>query len=181
MTGSRCGDLAEDPLLVGADSVDLVDEEQRRHREARERPHQDPRLGLDALDSGEHEHAAVEDAERAVHLCNEVGVARRVDEVDRQPAGEEGCDGGPDRDPALALERQRVRGRGALVDAAELGEAAGRVEQALCEGGLPGVYVRQDPEVESSRQAFIPLEVVVHFLLETNAALISPPWSCATW
>ena len=124
-------DLAEDPLLVGAGPVDLVDEDQCRNREAPQRPHQDARLGLDALDRGDHEDAAVEDPEDAIHLGDEVRVPRCVDEVDRELGDDERRHGRADRDAAGLLERQRVGLRRARVDAAELGDAAGCVEEAL--------------------------------------------------
>ena len=72
------------------------------------------------------------------------------------PIGER-HDGGLDRDPALALQRQRIGLRRAVVDAADLVDDAGGVEQPLGEGGLTGVDVRQDAKVErSSRQASYP-------------------------
>ena len=59
-------------------------------------------------------------------------------------------DRGSDRDPALTFERQRVGLRGALVDAPDRVDGAGFVEQALGEGGLTGVYMRQDPRFNVS-------------------------------
>ena len=53
-----------------------------------------------------------------------------------------------DRDAALALERQRVGLRRAVVDAADLVDDTGGVEQPLGERRLTGVYMRQDPQVQ---------------------------------
>ena len=55
-------------------------------------------------------------------------------------------DGGPDRDPAPPLERQRVGLRRAGIDAAELVDDARVVQQPFGESCLTGVYVRQDPQ-----------------------------------
>ena len=58
----------------------------------------------------------------------------------------------PDRDPPLALERERVGLRRPAIDAAGRGDHAGVVEKTLGECGLTGVYMRQDPEVQGCVQ-----------------------------
>ena len=141
-------DRLEHRVDVGAASVDLVDEEQRRHAEALQRAHQDPRLGLDALDGGQDEHGAVEDAEDALDLGDEVGVPGGVDDVDDEVAERERHDRGLDRDAAPALEREAVGAGGAGVDRAGLVDHPGEVQQALGEGGLTGVDVGEDAQVE---------------------------------
>jgi hypothetical protein len=55
---------------------------------------------------------------------------------------------GLDRDAALPFERERVRLRRTRVDAADVANDAGLVQQPFCESCLTGVYVRQDSEVE---------------------------------
>ena len=90
--------------VVGAGAVDLVDEDQGRDAHPAKRPHEQRRLGLDALDRRHHEHRAVEHAEDALDLGDEVGVAGRVDDVDGELADDERGDRGPDRDAAFALE-----------------------------------------------------------------------------
>ena len=115
-----------------------------------ERPEQERRLRLDALDRGDDEDRAIEDAEDALDLGDEVGMAGRVDQVDREVAHEERGDRGPDRDAAFALELERVGLGGAGVDAADVIDGAGGEEQSLAEGGLTGVDVSEDPEVESA-------------------------------
>ena len=109
---------------------------------------QQRRLRLDALDRGDDEDRAVEHAEDAFDLGDEVGVAGRVDEVDREVADEERGDRGPDRDAAFALEVERVGLGGAGVDAADVIDGAGGVEESLGEGGLTGVDVGEDSEIE---------------------------------
>lgn len=138
-------------------AVGLVDEQDRRDAQSLQGTHQDAGLGLHPLDSGDDEHGPVEHIERALDLRDEVGVPRRVDQVDGEIADVKGDDCGLDRDPALALELQRVGLRRARVHGADDVDDAGSMEQALCERGLTGVDVRQDPQVEHSiRQASYP-------------------------
>jgi hypothetical protein len=99
------GDRVEDALAVRAGAVDLVDEEQRRDAQALQRAHEHACLRLDALDGRDDEHGAVEDLEHPLHLGDEVRVAGRVDEVDRDVVDRERDDRGPDRDAAPSLER----------------------------------------------------------------------------
>ena len=143
----------DDALRVGPGTVDLVDEEQRRDVEPLQRAEQERRLGLDALDRRDDEDRAVEDAEDALDLGDEVRVAGRVDEVDREVADEERGDRGPDRDAAFALELERVGLGGAGVDAADVIDGAGGEEESLGEGGLTGVDVGEDSEIERAHGA----------------------------
>ena len=146
-------DRRDDALGVGPASVDLVDEDQRRHADAPKRAEQQRGLGLDALDRRDDQHRTIEDAEDTFHLGDEVGVAGCVDEVDRQIADLERGDRGPDRDAAFALEIERVGLGGAGVDAADAIDGAGGEEETLGEGGLTGVDVREDAEIERSHGA----------------------------
>ena len=154
--GQPVPDHREHPVGVGAAAVDLVDEEQRRHPQPLQGPHQHHGLGLDTLDGGYHEHGAVEHREGAVHLGDEVRVTGGVDEVDREVAEREGDDGGADGDAAASLQLERVGLGGAVVDAPERVGHPGGEQQPLGERGLTGVDVRQDSEVQGG-QAFGPL------------------------
>jgi hypothetical protein len=151
------GDRVDDPFDIGAGAIRLVDEEQRRDGQSAQRPKEHERLGLYAFDSREHEHSAVEDGEHTLDFCDEVGVTRGVDEIDGRVVERERNDRRLDRDPAPALELERVGLRRPVVDAAELANDAGRVEQPLGERRLTGVYMRQDPKVQrSAKQASYP-------------------------
>ena len=138
----------DDAAVVGAGPVDLVDEDQRRDVEPLQGAEQERRLRLDAFDRRDDEDRAVEDAEDALDLGDEVGVAGRVDEVDREVADEERGDRGADGDAAFALELERVGLGGAGVDAADVVDRAGGEEESLGEGGLTGVDVGEDAEIE---------------------------------
>ena len=81
--GQPRADRGQDGVDVGAGPVDLVDEQQGRHLQPLQRPHQDPGLRLDTLDGREHQDGAVEHPEDALDLGDEVRVAGGVDDVDR--------------------------------------------------------------------------------------------------
>ena len=85
--------------------------------------------------------------ERADHLDSEVDVARSVDDVDLAvlPLGVGG--GGGDGDAALALPLHVVHGGRAVVDFADLVDAAGVEEDAFGRGRLARVDVRGDADV----------------------------------
>ena len=138
----------DDAAIVGAGAVDLVDEDQRGDLEPLQGAEQERRLGLDALDGRDDQDRAVEHAEDAFDLGDEVGVAGRVDEVDREVADEERGDRGPDRDAAFAFELEGVGLGGAGVDAADVVDRAGGEEESFAEGGLTGVDVGEDSEIE---------------------------------
>ena len=145
--------LGDDAIRVRTGAVELVDEEQGRDVEPLQGAEQERRLGLDAFDRRDDEDRPIEHAEDALDLRDEVGVAGRVDEVDRQVADEERGDRGPDRDAAFALEVERVGLGGAGFDAADAVDRAGGVEETLGEGGLTGVDVGEDAEVERAHGA----------------------------
>ena len=139
-------------LERGTGPVQLVGEDQEGQAEPLQDPDQHPGLGLDALDRRDHQHGAVENRQCALDLGHEVGVARSVDQVHlhRPARGRQGHRGdrGADGDAAAAFDRVRVGGRVAVVDATEVPGGPGLVEESFGEGGLAGVYVRQDPQVE---------------------------------
>ena len=144
------GNRRHDALGPGAGSVDLVDEHEGRDAQPLERAHEDAGLRLHAFHRGDHEYCAVEDAQDALHLRDEIGVPRRVDQVDGDVVDRERDDGRPDGDPALAFQRQVVGLCAAVVDAPRRVDDTGRVEQPLCESRLTGVYMRQDSQVQRS-------------------------------
>ena len=87
-------------------TVDLVHEDERRHPKALQRSHQQTRLRLHALDGGDDEDGAIEDVQHPLDLGDEIRVARRVDQIDRDVVDRERDDCGSDRDAALPFERE---------------------------------------------------------------------------
>jgi hypothetical protein len=98
----------DDPIGVGPRPVDLVDEDQGRDVEALQGSKEQWRLRLDAFYGGDNQDRAVQDAEDAFDLCNEVRMARSVDQVDRKITDLKRRDGGTYRDAAFAFEIERV-------------------------------------------------------------------------
>jgi hypothetical protein len=138
-------DLVDDRLDPRVGPVDLVhDEDHRQPRLQRLAQHE---AGLwerafARIDEQEH---AVDHREPTLDLAAEVGVARRVDDVDLHPAVADGCVLGEDRDALLALEVHGVEH--ALGDVLVLAEGAGLPEERVDEGRLAVVDVRDDRDV----------------------------------
>ncbi len=141
-------DRPQQLVLLCAHAIDLVDVQQRRDAQALQRAHEDARLRLHALDSGDHEDCAVEHVQGTLDLGDEVRVAGRIDEVDRDVVNDERHHGGLDRDPPLPLKREEVGMGAARINAADLGDDAGGMEQALRQAGLTGVDMGDDPKVQ---------------------------------
>jgi hypothetical protein len=138
-------------------AVDLVHEYERRNAQASQRPHQYAGLRLDALHGRDDQHGAVEHAQHAFHLGDEIRVAGSVDQVDRDVVDDERHDGGLDRDAALAFQRHRIGLGAAVIDAADLADDTGGIQQPLGQRCLTGVYMRQDSQVQRSHCASCPL------------------------
>lgn len=75
---------------VGADPVDLVYEDQRRHPQPSEDTEEQQSLRLDAFNRRDNEHGAIENTENSLDLCDEVRVAWGVHQVDRHVVHHEG-------------------------------------------------------------------------------------------
>ncbi len=142
------------PVQRGARPVDLVHEQQGRHAEPLERAEEDPGLRLHPLDGRQHQHRGVQDAEGALDLGDEVGVPRGVDDVDGPAGQRERHDRGLDRDTAAAFDRQAVGAGGAGVDRPRFVDDPREVQEPLGEGGLTGVDVGEDAQVERARSGW---------------------------
>jgi hypothetical protein len=157
--GSRCsssctraagpaGHLLQHGGAVRATPVDLVHEDQRGDPQPAQGAHQHPGLRLDALDGRDDQDGAVEDAEHPLDLGDEVRVAGGVDEVDGDAVERERDDGGLDGDAAPPFQREGVGGGAAGVDAADLVDHSGGVQQPFGQAGLTGVDMRENSEIE---------------------------------
>src|SRR6185503_19444674 len=132
---------------VRADLVHLVGEDDARNLVLVALAPNRLGLRLDALVRIEHDHRAVEHAQRTLHLDGEVDVAGRVDDVEALAVPERGRRGRRDRDAALLLLLHEVHGGGAVVHFADLVALAGVIEDPLGGRGLAGIDVRHDAEV----------------------------------
>src|SRR5690606_12397633 len=135
-------------------AVHLVDEGQPRHAVLVGLAPDGLRLGLHAADGAQHEHRAVEHAQRALDLDGEVDVPRGVDDV--EPVLRQGLVHAPpergggrrlDGDAALLLLLHPVHRRRTVVGLAQLVVDAGVEQDALGGGGLAGIDVGRDAEV----------------------------------
>ena len=126
-------EIVQQRLAARADPVDLVDEHEQRQTGRAHRLHEATRLRLHAFHRRNDQHDAVEHPQRALDLGDEIGVAGGIDQVDLAVAELEGDDRGLDRDPAGALQLQRVGLRRAFVDAADRADDAGFEEDAFGE------------------------------------------------
>ena len=98
-----------------------------------------------ALERVHDEQGAVGHVQHALHLAAEVGVARRVDDVDLHVVVHDRDVLGQDGDAALALLVVAVQH--ALVNLLVLAEHAAGVQQAVDDGGLAVVNVRDNGDV----------------------------------
>ncbi len=117
---------------------------------------EDTGLRLDTLDGRDNEYGAVEHGEGSLDLCDEVGVAGSVDQVDLDVPDRERDDGRTDRDAALAFEQVCVGDGVAVVDTADSGGDPGLEEEPFGQRGLTGVDVGDDPEVEYAHEERLP-------------------------
>jgi hypothetical protein len=125
--------------------VDLVDHEHDRQVGLQRLAEHEARLGQRSLGGVHEEQHTVDHRQAALHLPTEVGVARRVDDVDLHVAVGHGGVLGEDGDPLLPLEVHGVHD--ALVDVLVGAKGAGLPEHLVDEGGLAVVDVGHDGHV----------------------------------
>ena len=138
-------------IEIGADTVHLVHERDARDAVLVGLPPDGFRLRLHAGHGIENSHAAVQDAQRALHFDGKVHVTRRINDIDQVglivtlPARRGGRRG--NGDPALALLLHPVHRGRAFVHFTDLVGHA-RIEQdAFGRSGLSGVNMGHDADV----------------------------------
>ena len=125
--------------------VGLVDDDDRPQPEP-ERSHEHvARLGHGALVGVDQQQHRVDHAEHTLHLAAEIGVARRVDDVDQVLLPLHRAVLGADGDAALALEVVAVHHT--LVDVGALAEHVGGAEDAVDQRRLAVIDVGDDGQV----------------------------------
>ena len=126
--------------------VDLVDHDHRRQPSFERLRQHVARLRQRAFRSVDQQHDAVDHLQRALHFAAEVGVARRVDDVDLVVVVVEGGVLGKNRNAALFL--QVVRVHDALGDGLVGAEGAALAQHGVDQRGLAMVDVGDDGDVE---------------------------------
>ncbi len=147
-------ELTDDLVEVRAGAVHLVDERNARHTILVGLTPDGLGLRLHAADSAQHEHRAVEHAQRTLDFDREVDVPWRIDDVEavlreRQihALPETRGRGGRDRDPALLFLLHPVHRRSTLVHFANLVIDSGVEKDAFRGRSLPCIDVSHDAEV----------------------------------
>ena len=140
--------LVQHPVGPGAVTVDLVDDDERR--EAARKCLLGNKAGLrhwpvDGIDEQQH---TVDHRQDALDFAAEVGVSRRVDDIDPPVLPGDGRVLGEDRDPALALEVVGVHDP--VRNARPLVESTGLLQQPVDERGLAMIDMRDDGNVANS-------------------------------
>ena len=108
-----------------------------------------------------HQHdGAVHHVENALHLAAEVGVARRVDDVDARAVPVDGRALGQDGDAALAL--QIIAVHRLRLNLLVLAEGAGLLEQGIDQRGLAVIDVRDDRDVAKVHVGPLGIEPLLH-------------------
>ncbi len=130
---------------IRAGPVDLVDDDDRRAAERERLAQHEARLRHRAVEGVDDEQHAVDHAQNALDLAAEIGVARRVDDVDLGAVPADGRVLGQNRDAPLALERVGVHH--ALLHDLILTKRARLAEHLVDERGLAVVDVRDDGDV----------------------------------
>ena len=129
--------------LVGP--IDLVDHHDRAQPQAQRLAEHELGLRHRALGGIDQQQHAVDHGQDALDLAAEIGVARRVDDVDARALPDHGGAFRQDRDAALALEVVPVQR--ALGDLLIGAEGPALLEQAVDQGGLAVVDVGDDGDV----------------------------------
>src|SRR5258708_2084645 len=125
--------------------VDLVDHHDGRAAELQRLAQDEPRLRHGAVEGVDHEEHAVDHAQNTLDLTAEIGVTRRVHDVDLGALPPDGRVLREDGDPALTL--QWIGIHHALGDDLILAEGARLAEHLVHERGLAVIDVRNDGDV----------------------------------
>ena len=138
-------DLVEHLVDARVGAVDLVDDEDDRQVALERLAQDEARLRQRPLGRVDEQQHAVDHEQAPLDLTAEVGVARRVDDVDLRALVPDARVLGEDRDALLALEVVGVHD--ALVDVLVLAEGAGLPQHGVDEGRLAVVDVGDDGDV----------------------------------
>ena len=143
--GEQVEHLVDDFVGAGVGAVDLVDDDDGLEAHLQRLRHHELGLRQRAF-GGVHQHQrAVHHVEDALDLAAEVGVARRIDDIDAGVLPHDRGRLGENGDAALALEIVGIHG--ALDHALVLAIGAGLLQQPVDQRGLAVVDVGDDGDV----------------------------------
>ena len=137
--------LVDHPLGTRARPVDLVDHHDRLQPVPEGLAQDEPRLRHRPVHGIDQKQHAVDHRQHALHLAAEIGVARRVDDVDVRALVAQRAVLREDGDAPLALEVVRVHHP--LLDVLVGGEGPRLLQQLVDQRGLAVVDVGDDREV----------------------------------
>ena len=126
-------------------AVDLVDDDDGLKPHLERLGHDEFRLRQRAFGGVDQHQGAVDHAEDALDLAAEIGVARRIDNVDARAVPDDRGDLSEDGDAALALEIVGIHS--ALGHPLVLAEGARLLEKPVDEGRLPMVDMGNDGDI----------------------------------
>ncbi len=143
--GEQVEHLVDDFHRARVGAVDLVDDDDGLQSHLQRLRHHEFGLRQRTLGGIDQHQCAVHHVEDALHLTAEVGMARRVDDIDAGIAVEDRRGLGQDSDAALALEIVGIHRPLDLALVVPVG--AGLLEQPVDQGGLAVVDVSDDGDV----------------------------------
>ena len=143
--GEEIEDLVDDFVMALVGAVDLVDGDDGLEADLQRLLQHEFGLRHRAFGGIDQQHGAIDHVEDALDLAAEIGVARRVDDVDAGVLPDERGHLGEDGDAALALEIVRIHG--ALGDLLVVAEGAGLGQQPVDHGRLAMVDMGNDGNV----------------------------------
>src|SRR5581483_1833540 len=147
LTRQPIHDHIDAALEIGAGAIHFVDKTDARHVVFVGLPPDGFRLRLNTRHTVEHDHAAVQHAQRTLHFGGKIDVSGGVDQVDLMTSPTGGHGGGGNGDTAFAFLIHIVRRRRAFVYLTDAMHHAGVVQNALRRGRLARVDVGNHADI----------------------------------
>ena len=142
-------DLVEHFRRPRVRAIDLVDDDNRRKPARESFAQHEARLRQRPFRRVDEQHDTVHHRQRAFHFAAEIGMSRRVDDIDQEVVVVDGGVLGEDRDAALALELVAVHG--ALGHALVRTKRAALMEHRIDERGFAVIDVSDNGHVAAVR------------------------------
>ena len=149
--GEQIKRAVDDILDLGVGAVHLVDDDDGLVPQAQRLAQHEGGLRHGAFLGVDQQEDAVHHAEGALDFPAEIGVARRVHDVDLDPVVDDAGVLGPDGDAALALLVHRVHD--AFAHACDVAVHVGLFQDRVDEGRLPVVHMGDDGDISKIRAA----------------------------